>query len=58
MRQLKLSEHERLTIITALCVTMITATNKRHAGTHMRLAKKILLSLYNKKEGSLKPPSN
>ncbi len=45
MKHLKLSEHEKLLIIAALCVAMITATNHKYAGTEMRLAKKIVRTL-------------
>ena len=48
MKQLSLTEGERIAIIAALGVTSLVATNKHHAGSQMRLMKKIFRSLVNK----------
>ena len=46
MKQISLSESERVHIIAALLVTSLTAVKKDYNGTLMRLARKIQSSLY------------
>jgi len=45
MRPISLSIGERVHVISALCLANLVAVNKLHAGTNMRLAKKIFRTL-------------
>ena len=45
MKQLSLSLSERTHLVAALAIVTATAANNKHAGTRMRLAKKIIRSL-------------